>query len=265
MRNSLAMEVKAGSGIFHKTTIEKSRETYKTVPHAGQKRTFDEAHTRPIDTSNPILADITNSNDYIRPLSKQNSYASLTASKVHDVVDRSYSEYSQRRGLALTPTATLDPLLDLSHPSYNLLPSLVKNFLSSGVKSIYPWQSEWLLRSGALDGQRNLVYTAPTGGGKSLVAEVLMLKKVIENPGQKALLVLPYVALVQEKVRCLRNLVEGIRRDDVSNPNELRPSVWRKRGDEKSIKVMGSFGGSKFSVNWQDFDIAVCTIEKVSL
>ena len=57
---------------------------------------------------------------------------------------------------------------------------------SLGIKSIYPWQSDCLIRSGALGGEKNLVYTAPTGGGRSLIADVLMLK-VIEDP-KKALL-----------------------------------------------------------------------------
>ena len=56
-----------------------------------------------------------------------------------------------------------------------------------------------LARSRTLLGEKNLVYTAPTGGGKSLVADVLMLKRVLES--KKAILVLPYVALVQEKLK----------------------------------------------------------------
>ena len=53
------------------------------------------------------------------------------------------------------------------------------------------------------------MYTAPTGGGKSLVAEILMLKHGIENHAQKAIVVLPYVALVQGKVKMA---AEGRRR-----------------------------------------------------
>jgi len=132
---------------------------------------------------------------------QDNSFAPLEAGKVQDVVDRGQSAYSQRRELALTPTTTCNPLLDLCHSAYGLSKQLVDNFASVGIKSIYPWQSECLLKSGALRGEKNLVYTAPTGGGKSLVADVLMLKKVIDNPGKKAMLVLPYVALVQEKIR----------------------------------------------------------------
>jgi replicative superfamily II helicase len=162
----------------------------------------------------------------------------------------------------LTPTVTCNPLLDLSHPAYGLPKQLIDNFASVGIKSIYPWQSECLLKSGALRGEKNLVYTAPTGGGKSLVADVLMLKKVIDTPGKKAMLVLPYVALVQEKMRWLRKVVEGIVKTPASPLlREQRP--WRKRGDEDLIKVAGFFGGSKSKVTWEDMDIAVCTIEKV--
>lgn len=91
-----------------------------------------------------------------------------------------------------------------------------------------------------------------------------MLKKVISTPGKKAMLVLPYVALVQEKLRWLRKVVEGIIK--ISNSSSLpkqRPSVWRKRGDEDSVRVVGFFGGSKSKLSWEDVDIAVCTIEKV--
>ena len=72
-----------------------------------------------------------------------------------------------------------------------------------GVRSIYPWQCSYILGKGVLTGEQNPVYTAPTGGGKSLVADILLLKKVIEQPAKKAILVLPYVAPVQEKLKWL--------------------------------------------------------------
>ena len=90
---------------------------------------------------------------------------------------------------------------------------------------------------------------------------VLMIKRVLEERGGKALLVLPYVALVQEKVRWLRQIVHGLRHD--STQEESRPSIWRRRADEDSIRVVGFFGGGKIRATWNDFDIAVCTMEKV--
>lgn len=157
-----------------------------------------------------------------------------------------------------TPSSSLNPLLSLSHSAYGLPEALIKNFTSLGVKSIYPWQSSCLLGPGLLTGEKNLVYTAPTGGGKSLVADVLILKRVVENHLEKAILVLPYVALVQEKLKWLRKLVEGVRR--LPDPNKVG---LRKQRNDGSIRVAGFFGGSKTRAGWSDIDIAVCTIEKV--
>lgn len=91
-----------------------------------------------------------------------------------------------------------------------------------------------------------------------------MVKRVLEGRGVKALLVLPYVALVQEKVRWLRHLVQGLC-PPFSGEEGQRPSVWRRRADEDVIRVVGFFGGGKVRASWGDFEIAVCTMEKVGL
>ncbi|KAJ4296015.1 hypothetical protein N0V88_004717 [Collariella sp. IMI 366227] len=108
---------------------------------------------------------------------------------------------------------------------------------------------------------------APTGGGKSLVADVLMLKRVLENRDAKAILVLPYVALVQEKVHWLRNVVNGISREALGQKDQFeneKQKMWAQRADKDTIRVVGFFGGSKIRATWADFDIAVCTIEKAN-
>jgi DNA polymerase theta len=89
-----------------------------------------------------------------------------------------------------------------------------------------------------------------------------MLKKVIECPGKKALLVLPYVALVQEKMRWLRKLVDGLAKHRLSSPKR-HSTIFRSLGNEDNLRVVGLFGGSKSKASWADMDIAVCTIEKV--
>jgi DNA polymerase theta len=254
------MEVNQRSGIYHRTTIDTARVTYPTVSRVGQKRTFDEARGDG-KTESPVLRDVTNRVEFRRPTLHNDCYPPLRAAGIIDVTPKAFLDYSQRKALALTPGPTSNPLLDLSHSAYDLPEGLVRNFAALGIKSIYPWQSECLLRSGALGGKRNLVYTAPTGGGKSLVADILMLKKIIEHPEKKALLVLPYVALVQEKLRWLRKVVEGVSKNETSKPP--RDSKWRKRGDEDNVRIAGFFAGSKSRITWADMDIAVCTIEKV--
>lgn len=69
-----------------------------------------------------------------------------------------------------------------------------------GVRGLYPWQLE-CLRTGALQhAQQNLVYTVPTSGGKTLVAEIVLLRCLLQRH-RTALLVLPYVSLVLEKTQ----------------------------------------------------------------
>ena len=62
-------------------------------------------------------------------------------------------------------------------------------YAAAGVKQMYPWQAA-ALQCGC-DGS-NLVYVAPTSGGKSLVAEVLLIRRLIatqsfhpKRPSQK--------------------------------------------------------------------------------
>lgn len=61
-----------------------------------------------------------------------------------------------------------------------------------------------------LDGQNNLVYTASTSAGKTLVAELLMIRRLlIAGKGAKALFVVPLRALVEQKASELESLLEG--------------------------------------------------------
>jgi len=256
------------TGIWHKTTLQSAnlrQQTYHKTTLAGQKRGHDALEPEEATAAQPAPK------RHAAHASEAPSFPKLpprlSASIVRCVAADAAGgpgEYTQRRAIAATPTVTQDPLLSLSHRIYGLPPQLVENFASLGVRNIYPWQKQCLLGPGLLDGERNLVYSAPTGAGKSLVADVLMLKKVIQTRDAKALLVLPYVALVQEKVRWLRNVVQGIPRAGASEgPDNHEQRLWAKRGDAGTIRVVAFFGGSKLRATWQDFDIAVCTMEKV--
>ena len=190
----------------------------------------------------------------------------IAASKISNVLDdqlNSAPERALRLPVTGTPGPSQNPLLSLSHTRYGLPETLVENFASLGINSIYPWQSSCLLGHGILNHEKNLVYTAPTGGGKSLVADILVLKRILEDPSKKAMLVLPYVALVQEKVQWLREVVDGVRKS-ATLPTQYDSQIprWRRPHDS-SVRVVGFFGGSRARVSWADVDVAICTIEKV--
>lgn len=264
-------------GIWHTTTLQSAREnhqTYNTASVAGQKRTYDSLHSassgqNPDGTATPAAPPPAFKRPSLRPGPPR-----LTASPIDHACpptnkDVLPSEYSQRQAISATPSSTIDPLLSLWHPTYGLPRNLVANLAALGIRSIYPWQKQCLLGPGLLQGEKNLVYSAPTGGGKSLVADVLMLKRVLADREAKAILVLPYVALVQEKVRWLRNVVNGISRKELGQTDgedggRRGGKFWVNRADRDTIRVVGFFGGSKVRATWADFDVAVCTIEKVS-
>ncbi|WPJ59104.1 hypothetical protein SMAC4_00360 [Sordaria macrospora] len=286
-------------GIWHKTTLQEAREqqeqrqrqqnqpfqqrpalTTTTNVVIGQKRSIN--NVRPQFRNGPPLAKRPTPGPSNTPtpgftpsafIKAPSGPPPLTASTIEHADPTSTaakggfpSEYSQRRALPSTPTSTSNPFLSLSHPVYKLPKQLVANFAALGIKSIYPWQKQCLLGPGLLSGDKNLVYSAPTGGGKSLVADLLMLKRVLDDPAgeAKAILVLPYVALVQEKVRWLRSVVGGISRSGDLGQKQPQQKLWAKRPDKDTIRVVGFFGGSKVRATWADFDVAVCTMEKAN-
>ena len=246
----------------YKTTLDLAREAKRPLPPEAQGTHGPIPQYRPLQEASK-----TASNGIKRPRLQQGLGCEndLVASEIvsYDTIKTPIaSEYTQRRALALTPGITQNPRLSLSHPDYGLPRALTQNLEKMGIKCIFPWQSSCLLGRGLLTGDKNLVYSAPTGAGKSLVADVLMFRRILER--KKAILVLPYVALVQEKLKWLRRVAEGVTKEPESfSQYAVPPPTWRRVKDTLVIRVVGLFGGSKSRASWADFDIVVCTIEKV--
>lgn len=149
------------------------------------------------------------------------------------------------KGGVETENANKNASVVKSKPQYKvelskwLPPEICSYFAKKGLTRLYQWQVECLEIDGVLDG-RSLVYCASTSAGKSLVAELLMLRRVLST-GKKALLVLPYVSLCCEKATHLQAI--------------LQPLGKRVR------EFYGTQGGSSLPENTS---VAVCTIEKAN-
>ena len=118
----------------------------------------------------------------------------------------------------------------------------VARYAKAGVKTLFEWQVDCLLSDeGRVLRGGNMVYTAPTSGGKTLIAEVLMLRRLANTSGT-IFFVVPFVALVEEKAEHLRE-------------------VWQDLC--VSVKVFHSEdGGDELP---EDTDVCVCTIEKANM
>jgi replicative superfamily II helicase len=132
-----------------------------------------------------------------------------------------------------------------------LLPMGVSNYYEkNGITQVYDWQMKCVRSTGVTNG-RNLLYCAPTGGGKSLVAELVMLASVLVFR-KKAIFVLPFVSLVMEKEKQLKSLAYYYNSFDKSN----------KKGCK--IKVASYYGDKNWNKDGLRENIIVCTIDKAN-
>lgn len=91
--------------------------------------------------------------------------------------------------------------MEPSNSFYGLGDSMLehlKNF--RGINKLYEWQIECLNK--AIATEKNFIYTSPTSGGKTLVAEIYMFREIVMKK-KNCILVVPYVSIVHEKVASL--------------------------------------------------------------
>ncbi|XP_057468034.1 helicase and polymerase-containing protein TEBICHI [Actinidia eriantha] len=135
-----------------------------------------------------------------------------------------------------TPSSSTLLRLELSH----WLPfEICSTYKKRGISKLYSWQVDCLQVDGVLQ-KRNLVYCASTSAGKSFVAEILMLRRILLT-GKMALLVLPYVSICAEKAEHLEALLEPLGKH-----------------------VRSYFGNQGGGALPKDTSVAVCTIEKAN-
>lgn len=143
-----------------------------------------------------------------------------------------------RRASFLT-TPSKDSNNNLLLSNWGLPGKVLAQYSQRGIKSMFEWQAECLQLPGVLTGG-NLVYSAPTSAGKTLVAELLALKCVLEAK-KKVIIILPFVSVAHEKTSYLQAIFEP-----------------------QGVRVGGFMGNQSPSGGFATIDIAICTIEKAN-
>ncbi len=104
-------------------------------------------------------------------------------------------------------------------------PQVVTQLESEGLDQLYPPQED-AIKAGVLEG-KNLVLASPTASGKTLVAEVCILKHVLERNG-KAIYLAPLRALASEKYK------EFQRYSSIKKPSGEHLRIGMSTGDYDS-------------------------------
>ncbi|XP_068178776.1 DNA polymerase theta [Antennarius striatus] len=123
--------------------------------------------------------------------------------------------------------------------SWGLPKPVLDRYQKLGVTRMFEWQAQCLTVGQVLQGG-NLVYSAPTSAGKTLVSELLMLKRVLETK-RKSIFILPFVSVAKEKMHYLQSVF-----------------------DEAGVRVDGYMGSTSAAGGFTSLDVAVCTIEKAN-
>ncbi|XP_060791946.1 helicase POLQ-like isoform X2 [Neoarius graeffei] len=136
--------------------------------------------------------------DQLKRAMLENAASSNTMSKM---ILQKEAAVSEEISAAVQTIKSAPPEGDLG-PFFGL-PSKVKDLIMrlKRIDDLYEWQKVCLNLDSVLH-RKNLIYSLPTSGGKTLVAEILIFKEILCRK-KDALLILPYVSLVQEKVRGL--------------------------------------------------------------
>lgn len=143
-------------------------------------------------------------------------------------------------------TTDCDNLNDADIPTSNKLSAwglpqaILEKYETHKVVNMFNWQVQCLSNPLVLKEHRNLVYSAPTSAGKTLVAEILAIKTVLEMK-KKVLFVLPFVSVVREKMFYFQDILSS-----------------------SGVRVEGFMGSYNPPGGFSSVNIAICTMEKAN-
>lgn len=178
------------------------------------------------------------------------------------------------RSRSASPTSGEDPSR-LDWPGWKLPEVIRQAYQDQGIERLYPWQAECLQKPGVLTGDTNLVLSAPTSGGKTLVGEILIISRLMMGLYRSAE-VQHVLALTGAGVQSAEDITRYM---DDSNFNKRRVSMvivpyvslvtekaeeLRAKLQPLGICVEACMRGVPLSQHslMEHVDIVVCTIEK---
>ena len=116
---------------------------------------------------------------------------------------------------------------------------VVKVYSQKGIDTMLEWQLECLSKPEVLSGNKNLIVSAPTSAGKSLVGEIIALKCILEKK-KKVMIVQPFVAAVHMTEKHLQDILKS----------------YRVQGFLESFSPSGGISKT---------DVTICTIERADI
>ena len=125
--------------------------------------------------------------------------------------------------------------------SFRLPEEVLQRYSQKKIDTMLEWQLECLSIPGVLNGNKNLIVSAPTSAGKSLVGEIISLKCIFEKK-KKVLIIQPYVTGVRMTEHYLKFIFEAA-----------------------GVKVKGLLESLPLHSDISKVDVAICTIEKANI
>ncbi|XP_049869670.1 DNA polymerase theta [Pectinophora gossypiella] len=133
-----------------------------------------------------------------------------------------------------------DKVVNKNLKAWGLPQDIARKYEERGIQEMFDWQVSCLGNPKVLMDCCNLVYSAPTSAGKTLVAEILTIKTILERQ-KKVIIILPFVSIVREKMFYLQDILSS-----------------------SGIRVEGFMGSQSPPGGLQAVHVAVCTIEKAN-
>jgi superfamily II DNA/RNA helicase len=138
--------------------------------------------------------------------------------------------------------------------NWGLPANILRRYSQHKISKLFPWQVDCLLVDNGVvfQGTKNLIYSAPTSGGKTLVSELLILKKLSttmtlgdpkSNPRKTIFFIVPFIALAEEKSTYFREIW-----------SDMNIGIKTFHNEDGTSNILG-----------EDVELVICTIERANI